>query len=305
MNTKILNLFEFCFDRQQVWYNKEILKLNQNEWTNNIILKKYLFCNVYRELDTGTKYIIESVLNKNISPQKKLFNVLIYRIFNRRNFFEEISNGLFDPDNFNFKYYEGLFDSKKCLGLWRPAYQIAQTPFDKTYRPSNGHIQKLLIAKSIIPKLGEILEQIKNDPITALDILQKYIYGVGPFLSLQLLLDLTYSRNNGIQDIVNYSNNDFCLIGPGAKQPLIDIFGNNSIESLKSLVNLQEEYFKILKDQIGKDWFIIKYNSLYFKSDYLSISNIEHLCCEFRKYTNLIKYEKDPINNKCRLRYYK
>ena len=74
MNANIKIFFEFIYDRQLIWYKKEVLLLPP-PWTDDPVLGKYKFCNVYRELDRGSKYLIKTVIsNPLLSPEVKFFN---------------------------------------------------------------------------------------------------------------------------------------------------------------------------------------------------------------------------------------
>ena len=48
------SFYQFVYDRQKVWHNRFVLKRPQGEWTDNEILRRSKYTNVFRELDRGT-----------------------------------------------------------------------------------------------------------------------------------------------------------------------------------------------------------------------------------------------------------
>lgn len=134
MEERIRAFFEFVFDRQQVWHRRSRLCLPA-PWSDDDILRNYRFCNVYRELDGGTQAIVK-YLKPDISPEQKLFNIVAYRFFNRRDTIENLFGGLLEVENFNFKFLEQRFDEKKKhQSIFSNAYLIMAHSFNPDYRP--------------------------------------------------------------------------------------------------------------------------------------------------------------------------
>lgn len=105
-------IFEFIYDRQEIWHRRNVLKLPA-PWSTDEILRNYRFCNVYRELDGGTLALTKYLTDESISVGKKLFNIVAYRFFNRRDTIENLFGGLLDPENFDFEAFEARFDAKE------------------------------------------------------------------------------------------------------------------------------------------------------------------------------------------------
>lgn len=94
-------------------------------WTNDRILKKYRFCNNYRELDKGTIYLIEKIKFIKNDRRKVLFNVVAYKFFNIYGFFEKIG-GLLDPTNYNPYIFIKILNKliTKREDIYNPAYVV-------------------------------------------------------------------------------------------------------------------------------------------------------------------------------------
>ena len=294
----LISFFEFIHDRQKIWHDRFVLK-KQAPWTKDPIFLTFKFCNIYRELDAGTVVISKHLTGTDISPEEKLLNIIAYRIFNKRDTFERLFDGILSTKTFDVNELEKRLDNIKGP-IFSDAYLISSHPVDSRYRPKDKHIQVLLMLDALIPKLPQILAELKNnDGAGGLDIIEKYVAMAGPFLSGQILLDCTYSKNSkGVSDIVPYTSNDFLIVGPGAHWGLEILFRTKlnktqADEKCRFLYESQEEIFDLLKKQKGKDWFDIKWNNLnYCGGNYISLHDIQGCLCEFRKYTRLKNGEK-------------
>jgi alpha-glutamyl/putrescinyl thymine pyrophosphorylase clade 1 len=289
-NWPIADYYEFCYERQHIWHKKSVQKLPP-PWTNDTTLQTYHFCNVYREIDKGTKYIIDRVINNNkLSNEQKILNIVAYRFFNKIGTFEDTFEGLLDPKTYDFKYYERLLDSKIKSGqkLFHVAYIITPKPFHSSYRTNNKHIQVLLVLGWLKDQLvkNNFLENLQNtktaeDSFRALDIPL-----TGNFLRYEIWQDISYTN------IIPFTDNDFLIVGPGALWgiELIESRPIQIAEALKYCFNLrdsQEKQFQELKSRTSKDWLAIHYKDAYSNVPHLSLANIEAGLCEFRKYIRL------------------
>ena len=211
MEERIRAFFEFVFDRQQVWHRRSRLCLPA-PWSDDDILRNYRFCNVYRELDGGTQAIVK-YLKQDISPEQKLFNIVAYRFFNRRDTIENLFGGLLEVENFNFKFLEQRFDEKKKhQSIFSNAYLITAHSFNPDYRPQDKHIQILLMLNDLRMRLKPLLAELQSSPAQdGPGIVSRHVPLAGAFLSGQILLDATYAG-----DIVPYTSDDFLVVGPGA-----------------------------------------------------------------------------------------
>lgn len=291
---KIQSFFEFIYDRQEVWYKRHILAQSA-PWSEDEILQNFKFCNVYRELDGGTLAILGYLRDKNICAEQKLFNIIAYRFFNRRDTIEKLFGGLLKPDDFDFKKYEKRFDDlKKRESIFSNAYLVSSHPYRADYRPKDKHVQILLMLDNLRDKLPQMLEKLKSfDGKEGLKIIEEYVAMAGPFLSGQILLDATYAGN-----IVSYSANDFLIVGPGALWGLKIIFEKELKQAeaeakCRFLYDIQKQEFAKLKERTGKDWEVVRWkNAAYCGGDVLALHDIQNSLCEFRKYWRLKHGEK-------------
>lgn len=242
---KIQAFFEFIYHRQEIWHKRTILKLAA-PWSTDSVFQYYKFCNVYRELDGGTLAISKYLSCSDYSPEQKLFNIIAYRFFNRRDTIETLFGGFLNPQDFDAKIYEQRFDEVKNSGsIFSNAYLISSHPFNPNYRAKDKHVQVLLMLDDLKNKLASIINELQsNSPQAGLEIIEREVALAGPFLSGQILLDATYAG-----DIVNYTANDFLIVGPGAHWGLNIIFGKQlskqeASQKCRSLYAMQAEVFQ-------------------------------------------------------------
>jgi hypothetical protein len=296
--TDLLPFYEFIYERQKIWHNRFVSN-KPAPWTDDSVLQSFKFCNIYRELDAGTIAISKHLINTGMRPENKLLNIIAYRIFNKRDTFTRLFDGLLDDQTFNLKALEKRLDNVNGT-LFSDAYLISSHPVNPDYRPRDKHIQVLLMLHKIIPVLPQIIQKLNtNTAQSGLAIIERYVDMAGPFLSGQILLDCTYSRNsNGISDIVPYTPNDFLIVGPGAHWGLEILFNEklnkkDADDKCRLLFKSQKEYFDLLKEKSGKDWLQVKWEEPgYCGGNYISLHDIQGCLCEFRKYTRLKNGEK-------------
>lgn len=292
-NDRIQAFFEFIYYRQEIWHKRNILKLSA-PWSEDQVFQTFKFCNVYRELDGGT-LVLSKYLKQPLSPSQKLFNIIAYRFFNRRDTIENLFGGLLDPDNFDVRIYEKRFDEQKQKGsIFSNAYLVSSHPFNSNYRPKDKHIQIILMLDSLKYKLAEIIKSLQqSSPQAGLEVISNNVPMAGPFLSGQILLDATYANN-----IVDYTSNDFLVVGPGAHWGLNIIFDQklnkkSAVDKCRFLHSIQASEFAKLKKDKDLDWQQVKWqNPKYPNAPYLSLHDIQNSLCEFRKYWRLKADEK-------------
>ena len=104
---------------------------------------------------------------------------------------------------------------------------------------------------------------------------------MGNFLAYEIWTDLTYFGffKQG------WTDDDFVNIGPGASWGLKLMYEKlkkkEELEKIKHLHEIQKKYLN------NKEWLGIHYSRAFSNKPFLSLRNIEHSLCEFRKYYNI------------------
>lgn len=306
---EITKFFEFIEKRHTIWYKKEIQKLPREHWTDDEVLKKYLFCNVFRHLDKGTRYLVDTIYKSDLSYELKVINTIFYRFFNKTGFFESIGGFIDDINTFSFWEWEKRLDDaiSRGVGLYNPAYLVTGKGQTKKYpefygepdyRSSDKHIQHLAIIRELIEGVkGSIL----NSPVSLLYGTKRagYIFSVirriphmGPFLAYEVYCDLVLGK------FIPCTEDDFVNIGPGCEWGFKLMLGIDGWLTAK-----EAEWFCIwLRDNqmFNESMYEIfaKTPGIVYEKKPMTLRSIEHSGCEYRKYMRL-------CNGEGRRRYYK
>lgn len=258
-------LIQFIAERMHIWekkYNKET-----PPYTKDIVLQKYRFCNIYRELDRQT-IEIHTQLNpiRNDFPLW-LLNIAFHRFVCRPDTIKKIGLLSFDDKN-NDQVY------KRLMTLPRPKYGIPYvfpiSVIQNSKCPTREELFCYYLPKTI-PSVAKEIESFDNTSVNKA--LEKIvpIFGFNfKFHWTEILIDVAYQYPN----LINLYE-DF-YVGPGALPTARKINPNlNPSEVVDSCVGVELENFPYLT-----------FNN---NPVLLSSENWEGIFCEYRKYTNLKK----------------
>lgn len=277
--------FNFILERQRIYHKKEVLK-EQYPWTEDEVLRKFKFCNVFRELDKGTKIIQEQY--DLLDRIDFLFNVFIYRIFNRKDLF--VNNVLplkvADFDRIDFVRKMEEFRSKTGT-IFSDAYLTCSKSFYRGVAAEIGvkYIQFSYVIEDIHRVIHDLHDSLYgcNIPERALSLISQFNM-IGGFLSYQIFLDLCEPGYLGLTE------NDYFMIGPGAETGLTFVMNREDKDNYPRYKELEEALIELYDSQEkyldSDEWRSITFSGSVCHP-YLSLSAIEFCLCEFRKYNNL------------------
>lgn len=282
MNTENLELFwAFIAERHAVWYRRTVLNYDP-PWTDDYILARYHFTNVYRQLDPGTVFIessLRTALSNGEPTGELVFNALAYRL----------------------AFHEG---SKQALG-WLPvgaqfvedgaAYRRILREYDHPFTPAyvvSNYGRKGTKVDVIMDVLHDIAVALATTPWQRdLEAMSKgqgsryvvltrlrSLFGIGPFVAYQTLVDLSYL-------VLPYHNDGFALAGPGARRGLallgLGTTGDDECdESIAWLTDMQDEGLGHMEDMYGME--------AGGERRYIDRSDMQNCCCEFSKYMKVL-----------------
>lgn len=292
MNVSPIDFFEFVYERQAVWLARNKYGHEKADWTTDPIISKYKFCNVYRELDACSQHLIEHVIkNPALSVSDKVFNIILYRRFNVRNFYTDIIKNPVYADKFDFDGLVFSVDEYRKTGgkVFNDAYIICQRYYTDKTRKWDKAYQQLAMMRDLAKNWTTLFYRIEKAKTMkdAWKTLESDIPLTGPFLAQQYLTDITYVKGIGKK----WDKNSFCSVGPGAK-PALDwmsyrLKGKTYEEKCHDLWRNQSYWFRRLEQNTGLKWGRVYYRQAYHRGIWLSLSNIQNCLCEFRKYTKL------------------
>ena len=319
------HLMNFIIERYRIHVRKDILH-NPRPWTEDPVLDKYKFTNVFREDDRVSRALIELVsTNPSLTLEEKILNTFLLRSWNNPDTFtdfggpwtaQQIYNGL-DLKESVRPVYKRFLEADPDRKWWSSAYNQGGTKYAwkfpdgegfsrapseqkgrefKDYEPDIPlrvfHIGPWLKEKRIYRRL-----MAAKDQKQAYDIIRE-IRGFASFLAYQVFVDLTYIKE------FPFSENEFTIAGPGCKRGLNYVFddydGMTHEEALFYLRDNLEDYFIALQ---SGDFAKYKWNpeKLFRHREEgdrcLNIMCLENCFCELSKYIKAVTGTGRPRNN--------
>ena len=203
--------------------------------TDDPILRKYKFTNVYRALDRVSQYLIRYVIYKDIhlySPRDVLLRILVFKIFNRIDTWEYLTEfyGDIKESHFDVKQISVLLSERQSYApIFNNAYMMTGSHTKYNYLPTK-HEKWLTMVKQEF--LGD---NVVDEVLTATSLegvynsLRKCSF-MGDFLAYQYTIDFNYSP------YVNFSEDSFVKAGIGAIRGIKKCFisyGNEYEDAIK------------------------------------------------------------------------
>ena len=235
--------WKFAYERQKAFEAR--VAGQPGPWTNDPIIARYKFCNVYRAADRVSQYMIRDVCynDQPDAPSDRLFQIVAFRIFSNIATWESLRHKLGHSPIID-DLVDGSFERALCetkaenRTLYTGAFILCAT---NAYGRRLKHLNHVELLKDMFVNrdLGrQILEA------TSLRYIYDLVHGfplMGDFMSYQIAIDLNYS------DLVNFSENDFTQAGPGAmrgiKKVFIDTNGLSPAQVIMWMVDHQQEEF--------------------------------------------------------------
>lgn len=268
--------WRFAAERQKVFHRR--LENKPSPWTSDPIILEHKFTNAYRASDRVSQYLIKNVIYRDDlskSPPEVLFRTLLFKLFNKIETWQLLEHefGEISYKSYNFEHYDNVLSSAMKAGgrIYSAAYIMP--PGGSAFGHSAKHQNHLrLLEKMMLDDVAGQLAGFKKMQ-TAFELLRSYPT-IGDFLAYQFVTDINYS------EITNFSEMDFVVPGPGAKDGLRKCFsdtaGLNEAELIKLMADNQEKEF----DRLG-----IEFESLWGRR--LQLIDCQNLFCEVDKYARV------------------
>jgi len=212
--------WRFAAERQEIFFRR--LRNPNPPWTNDPILQHHKFTNAYRASDRVSQYLIRNVIYAgSFSSRDLFFRILLFKIFNKIETWELLDEA-FGPitlSTFSFNAYDKALSSafEKGDRLYSAAYIMPSGGRNSDYaRKHQGHLQ--LLKKMMRDHLSD---RICDAPsMRQAFTLLRSCPSIGDFLAYQYVTDVNYS------ELTNFSEMEFVVPGPGAKDGIRKCFSN-------------------------------------------------------------------------------
>ena len=265
--------WKFAVNRQKIFMDRVHGK--SPPWTDDPVLSTYRFTNPYRASDRVSQYVIREVLYKGEeAPEEIFFRLMLFKLFNNIKTWEYLCSRLGFPTVATFQpdIYAHELDQlvKLQINVYSAAYMMPN-PNLGSIRKHHNHLRLIeLMVLSELPKRiidASSLESVSN--------MLKEFPSIGPFLSFQYAIDLNYSV------LVDFSEMDFVVAGPGAKSGIrkcfVDTDGLDNADLIRAVSDLMESELERLE---------IEFTDLWGRP--LHLIDLQNLFCEVDKYSRVM-----------------
>ena len=280
--------WRFAAARQAIYVAR--LRRSSLPWTDDPVLRAHRFTNVYRASDRVSQFLIGEVQRgptASSDPVDVVFRTLLFKIFNREDTWQHLESrvGPVTWRTYDYHRYRAALDEAALDG---PIYSAAYVMPPPRLGEDRKHANHLRLLEQMMR--NGLAGQVRSAPSlrAVYETLLAYP-GLGPFLAFQYAIDLNYS------DLVPFSENDFVVAGPGAKDGIRKCFGKDSVgietEVIRYMTDTQDEHFA----RLG-----LEFPGLFGRP--LHLIDAQNLFCEVDKYARVRHPEIAGISGRSRIK---
>lgn len=279
--------FYFLQERMNIFWKR--YDGQKNGFTNDMILAKHKFTNVYRAQDRVSQYLLKNVIygsNDGFNDVDVLLRILVFKVFNNIDTWEflEKETGIVKTSNFNVRKISDLLDDRiKVRPIFSPAYMMAGS--HKKYEQfKSKHERWLNMIESELLRGKGFEKIVKAKSLNEVYTILEGCSFIGSFLAYQYAIDFNYS------EVIDFDENSFVKAGIGAirgiKKCFLD-YGKNSFE----------DCIRYTQDNL------LKYQQLYGYTEFkplfgreLKLIDLQNCFCETDKYLR-VKMPELAVDN--------
>jgi len=281
--------WKFAAERQKVFFRR--IEEHPSPYTDDPIMQVYKFTNAYRASDRTSQYLIKNVIyGGDQTPEELFFRIILFKIFNKIDTWRMLLSRfeVISYSEYNFADYDRVLTEsiEKGQKIFSNAYimptgrqELASQRKHRTFLL----LLELMMKKEVPRRLAEA-RSMKQ----AFDLLRSFPL-IGNFLAYQYCTDINYSS------LVNFSEMEFVIPGPGAKDGIrkcfSDLGGLNESDIIRMMADRQEVEFK----RLGID-----FRSLWGRK--LQLIDCQNLFCEVDKYARVFHPTVQGISRRTKIK---
>src|SRR4028119_138312 len=240
--------FYFIQERMNIFWRR--YEGSENNLTDDSILAKYKFTNVYRAQDRVSQYLIRNVISekeKGFSDVDNLLRIIVFKIFNNINTWEYLERrlGEISIETFDVDLITALLDEKiKRVAIFSTAYMMtgSHAKYNMYARKHEKWLRmvekELLLGKGF----GRIVEAKSLEEVYNILLQCSFI---GEFLAFQYGIDFNYSS------VINFSENSFVKAGIGAIRGIKKCFSDIGQYTFEDCIKYTQDNFDDYQQRYG------------------------------------------------------
>lgn len=279
----------FAAKRFEVFVNR--LNNQIGPWTSDEVIGNHRFTNVFRASDRVSQYLIRLQYHTaDYDYQEIFFKTILFKIFNKIETYQTLEEkiGSIGVNSFKFRDYDLILkeELQRKTTIYSAAYIMpsASSSFGHMLKHTNhlALIQKM-IDDNLFQKvmdcssLSQVYELLLTYP------------SIGNFLAFQYTIDLNYSN------LINFSEMDFVVAGPGAKNGIKKCFSSLGDYSFEDIIKMMAENQHEECDRLQ-----IEHPNLWGRE--LQLIDCQNLFCEVDKYLRATNPEVIGVTDRKRIK---
>jgi thymidylate kinase len=281
--------WRFAAERQAIFFRR--FRGETGRLTDDPILAQYKFTNAYRASDRVSQFLIRHVIYGGEQTHEEVFfRTILFKLFNRIDtwrLLEEVF-GTVCYAEYRFDRYDTVLSRALASGarIYSAAYIMpAASAFGPDDRKHRTHLRLLekMMADEVPRRLAEA-----RSMRHAFELLRSYPM-LGDFLAYQFVTDLNYS------EITNFSEMDFVIPGPGARDGIRKCFKSTGGLAEADLIRLVTDRQQVEFERLG-----ISFQSLWGRP--LQLIDCQNLFCEVDKYARLAHPDVVGVSGRTRIK---
>jgi hypothetical protein len=281
------SLWYFISERQKIFFHK--MSGIAAPHTNDVILQTHKFTNVYRAADRTSQFAIRIMYDGVQTPEEIFFRTILFKFFNKIETWQRLEKrvGGITYETFDIEHYARMLDDlfAQDVPLYSAAYIMPSTSMYAQKRKHRSHL--LLLADMMKDELPQRIAQ-------APSLEQVYLYlreypTMGSFLAYQYTIDLNYST------LIDFSENEFVVAGPGAKDGIRKCFHNMGTYSEDSLIRALVENQQFESERLG-----YSFQNLFGRP--LHLIDMQNVFCEIGKYARVAHPSVQGVSGRTKIK---
>lgn len=291
------SIVKFWLERHKVYLRRNVVKKDK-PWTKDPMLQNYRFCNIYREIDTVSEWVIKNVIKPYEKNDNLWFMLATSRLINWPDTLQElIDNDVWPEQGYDakavYKVLAARADRKEKVvtGAYvvNSVFPKGANPKDTrkvNYIPNYGlqglWDKRINLAEAAKDSMGAFVKEMTKS------------HGWGAFMAYQVAVDLSYSKRwlGSAPDI-----HTFTSPGPGTTRGMARLMTGGKRAEIrgdklnKYMVKLRDKMNERGKELVSSKWWTGDYRTGFAE---LSMPNVSNTLCEYDKYCRLIGGEGEP-----------
>lgn len=258
-------------------------------WSDDPVIAAHRFTNAYRAADRVSQYLIRHVIYEGSQTAEEVyFRTLLFKLFNRIGTWEHLASklGPLTWRGFDFERYARVLDA--VIGRGERIYSAAYIMPSPSFGSDRKHRNHLRLIEHMMRDGAPRRIARARSLQQVFDILRSYP-SLGDFLAFQFTIDLNYS------ELVDFSEMDFVVAGPGARDGIRKCFSDTAGLSEAEIIRVVADRADAEFGRLG-----IRFQPLWGRA--LQLIDCQNLFCEVDKYARVVHPEIQGESGRTRIK---